>query len=557
MNASAMADDPQITATATREVSARLIETCLQHGIEAFFLAPGSRCTPLTLAIAGRQDTQVVQHFDERGLAFACLGYGRAKQRPGVFVCTSGTAVANAYPAVVEASLDHVPMLLLTADRPPELRDTGANQTIDQVGIFANYTRWFVDLPCGDPALPDRFWSSTVRHAIDCAHDGPVHVNCMFREPFGVGGGTHPPQGIADEPPAVSLRTEHQWKIPTGRTLVIAGGCPPEDALAAEQMAQRIACPFLSDVTTGIRRLNYDLPLMRDDMPTADVVLHVGGRVVSKRWWQWIETHPPRHYIRLTPHRHRLDPQHRETQVLRGQLKALCAGARVDDHSPHAFLEAWIRASEASRQASGQIISTQPMITEPGVAQAIAAELPDQSGLMLGNSMPVRDMDMFGHWGTDRTIRVAANRGASGIDGLIATTVGFASGGPRPTTALIGDLAALHDLNSLALFANGPAPIVLVVVNNDGGGIFHFLPISQQKTVFERYFATPHGRTFHGAAQMFGIDYHRPASMHDFIVTYRRALVAERSSLIEVQTNRVQNRLLHQEIERAVRKETA
>ena len=171
--------------------------------------------------------------------------------------------------------------------------------------------------------------------------------------------------------------------------------------------------------------------------------------------------------------------------------------------------------------------------------------------------MPVRDMDMFGYWETDRQIRVAANRGASGIDGLIATTVGFAAGRQQSTTAVIGDLAALHDLNSLALLATSPTPIVLVVINNDGGGIFHFLPIAHESSSFERYFATPHGRQFGDAVRMFAIDYHGPTSIREFTSTYRQAVTAGRSSLIEVHTDRVQNRQLHQQIEQAVREGTA
>ena len=552
-----MAADPQLTSGANHEVAARLIEACLQRGVDHFFLAPGSRCTPLTVAVANRGDARVVQHFDERGLAYACLGYGRATQRPGVFICTSGTAVANAYPAVIEACLDHIPLLLLTSDRPPELRDTGANQTIDQVRIFADYTRWFFDLPCPDGVFSDQFWSATVKHALDRTSDGPVHLNCMFREPFGARDDVPASLSHSAEPSALDLNTTYQWRVPPGRTLVIAGGCDPAEALAAEGLAERIGCPFLADVTTGLRRLSYDLQLMRDGVPPADVILHVGGRVVSKRWWQFVDAHAPQRYIRLTPYADRLDPQHRLTEVLRGPLTELCAGGRVDERSPAGFLEAWSTASDASRRAADAIIEAQSANTEPGVAQAVADGLPNNAGLLLGNSMPIRDMDMFGHWETDRKIRVAANRGASGIDGLIATTVGFAAGRQQPTTAVIGDLAALHDLNSLALLATSPTPIVLVVINNDGGGIFHFLPIAHETRSFERYFATPHGRHFGDAAHMFAIDYHYPASRREFNSAYRQAVTAGHASLIEVRTDRVQNRQLHQQIEQAVREGTA
>ena len=166
--------------------------------------------------------------------------------------------------------------------------------------------------------------------------------------------------GLSAEPSALDLRTTYQWRVPQGRTLVMAGGCGPAEALAAEGLAQRIGCPFLADVTTGLRRLSYDLQLMRDDVPPADVILHVGGRVVSKRWWQFVDAHAPQQYIRLTPYPDRLDPQHRLTEVLRGPLAALCAGGRVDARSPANFLEAWSTASDASRRAADAIIEVSP-----------------------------------------------------------------------------------------------------------------------------------------------------------------------------------------------------
>ncbi len=548
-----MAADPQMTARANREAAATLIEACLGRGLDHFFLAPGSRCTPLTLAVADRPEARVIQHVDERGLAFACLGYGRATNRPGVFICTSGTAVANAYPAVIEASLDYVPMLLLTADRPPELRATGANQTIDQVKIFAEYTRWFFDLPCPSAAPPDRFWPATLARAVECANEGPVQINCMFREPFGGEADHNTSPFNAAAAPGVDLKTTLQWLVPRGRTLVIAGRCRNDEALAAEQLAHAIGCPFLADVTTGLRPRSYDLQLIRPDIVPADVILHVGGRIVSKRWWQFLNAHPARHYIRLTPHADRLDPCHRVSQVLHGPLAPLCLGATIQEPSPPDFLETWNRTSQTSRRIADQIIAAQIEITEPGVAQLVASALTPGDGLLLGNSMPIRDMETYGYWPAERQVRVAANRGASGIDGLIATAVGFATGVGQPTTALIGDLSALHDLNSLAMLSDCRTPVVLIIINNDGGGIFHFLPVAQQTNSFEQYFATPHGRSFRDAASMFSLDYHQPQSPAELISTYRQATRAARATVIEVFTNRRINVDLHKQIERAVR----
>jgi 2-succinyl-5-enolpyruvyl-6-hydroxy-3-cyclohexene-1-carboxylate synthase len=547
-----MAADQLLTQTLNYKVAMQLVDACLRQGVDHFFLAPGSRCTPLTVAIANRPEAHVVQHVDERGLTFACLGFGRATGRPGAFVCTSGTAVANALPAVIEASLDNVPLLLLTADRPPELRSTGANQAIDQCKIFGQYVRWFFDVPCPAPEFATNFWESTVRFAAASAASGPVHLNCMFREPFGACN----PSSETTTPPAATepqLNVTCQWQVPRGRTLVVAGGCRYHEALAANRLADRLGCPFLADVTTGIRSLSYDLQLFRDDNPPADIVLHVGGTIVSKRWWQFIDAHPPSHYLHLTPYSRRLDPVHRVTHVMRGPLEPLCEGAEFDERSPTDFLEAWTSRSQLSRRIADMLIDAQQTINEPAVARAIAAEIPNDGGLLLGNSLPIRHMDQFGHWPAGWRVHVAANRGASGIDGLVATSVGFATGLRRHTTALIGDLSALHDLNSLAMLAASTAPVIAVVLNNDGGGLFHFLPVASETSVFERYFATPHGRTFTDTARMFDLAYDRPATMQQFVASYRQATIRPQSSFIEVRTDRRQNRQLHREIEQAVR----
>ncbi len=422
--------DSQTPSPGSRATAEFLIDACLQEGVDHFFIAPGSRCTPLTMAVADRPQARVVQHFDERGLAYACVGYARATGRPGAFICTSGTAVVNASPAVVEASLDHVPLLLLTADRPPELRDTGANQTIDQVKVFADFTRWFFDLPCPGPPLTDRFWRSAVAHAVDRAAEGPVQLNCMFREPFDtrdLAASEHSQRPI---PPSIRLNTQIAWQVPEGRTLVIAGGCRPAEALAARRLAERIGCPFLADITSGLRRLSHDLLLMRDDAPAADVIIHVGGRIVSKRWLQFVAAHPPQHFLHLTPFFDRHDPLHRVTQVIRGELVSLCDGARCDAPSPAEFLEAWLRRSRLSERAAEDVIDGLSTVNEPGIVRLLAGELPAGNGLLLGNSLPIRTWDTFGRPGHDRSApgNVAANRGASGIDGLIATATGFAIG---------------------------------------------------------------------------------------------------------------------------------
>ena len=584
---SAIPKSPLADGTGCARTVAGWIDQCINHGVDHFFVAPGSRCTPITLAIAQNPRVTSIRHFDERGLAFACLGYGRSTRRAAAFVCTSGTAVANAMPAVIEASLERVPMLVLTADRPPELRDTSANQTVDQVKLFGSYPTWQFDLPCPTQALAPNFWESTFSHAIRCSVDGPVHLNCMFREPFDLCDpfvpnnselplGTNPvatPSGLGEP--------KRQWTPPRGKTIVTCGNCQPAAVAAASRLAERLDAPFLNDIVNGPRRTYFDLALLgaersgnKVDVPRQqpkrvpshdnvfeqlgpEVVIHVGGRMVSKRIMSFLNERCPKDYLLLTERSDRCDPLHQVTQVLRGELATLCDSADLPaDSSPgRSYRELWQRTSDVARRAANDVLQRQVKVTEPNVAHSTSRLIPDHSAILLGNSMPIRDFESFAEFAPGAKIQVIANRGASGIDGLIATACGVAIGTKLCTTAVVGDLSALHDLNSLSLLTNLPARFVLIVINNDGGGIFHFLPVADKSPYFESYFGTPHGRNFRSAATMFDLNYSAPATVDEFESNYLTALTnpaGERATLIEVRTNRQENFRLHHEIQTAV-----
>ena len=505
------------------------------------------------MAVADRPASRVTQHFDERGLAFACLGYGRATGRAGVFICTSGTAVVNAWPAVVEASMDGVPMLLLTADRPPELRDTGANQTIDQQQVFGRYVRFFYRSAlsrCTDPRRTGRVGDPA---------GGTTRLSrprpCQLHVSGAAGRWSVAPPELAEAMPT-ELPTAPQWNstvtIDGGDTLVVVGGCRAEEAAAARRLAERLDCPLLADITTGIRGLAYDLQLLRSDQPVPETIIHVGGRVVSKRWWQWLQQYPPRQWLQL------IGAVVRSTRcaVARRSSKALWYPCAKDWSRSGPAAEPFATpGSEARivRAAAQDVLRTTGGLHEPGLAQRVADCLPPDHGLLLGNSMPIRDMDSFGFWSEHRHVAVAANRGASGIDGLLGTAVGYAAGLDCPVTAVVGDLSLLHDLNSLAMVAASRRPLVVVVVNNNGGGIFHFLPIADATRTFEQFFATPHGLPLEHAATLFGLDYVRPLTWAEFEAGYRTACRSQRSTLIEVRTDRHENLRLHRRVEQAIR----
>ena len=570
-----------------------IIEELIRNSVDYYCLSPGSRCTPLSYAVATNKRAVSRLHFDERGAAFHGLGYARASGRPAALVCTSGTAAANYLPAIVEASADMVPMVVLTADRPPELRDCGANQAIDQVGLFGKYVRWQVDMPCPDESISPEFVLTTIDQAIYRAMRppaGPVHINCMFREPF-----------LSDDPPTLPFFGDEagerwlQGREPfTGHTLpksiidpdrlhelasllnrtstgllVVGALKNATQRVAVQRLSVKLGWPVLPDVASGLRLgfegpntiTYYDLLLSSgvfDRAGRPEVVLHVGDRMVSRRLPAFLSELSPHRYIMVADHPRRYDFVHRVTERLESDLVSFCDSivSGIETQQDRRFVEALKRASNVAAETLRANLDETENLTEPSCARLICRNLADNSGLFLANSMPVRDMDVFADTG-GAAASVACNRGASGIDGTVASAAGFAVGLDRPITLLVGDLALLHDLNSLAILKTVAEPVVAVVINNNGGGIFSFLPIACQAGVFEPFFGAPHDLTFEKAAAMFGLDYHHPRTASEFASCYRQAQAAGRHTLIEVTTDRSENLTLHNDILRQVNKALA
>jgi 2-succinyl-5-enolpyruvyl-6-hydroxy-3-cyclohexene-1-carboxylate synthase len=566
------------TPRANRLWAYLIVEELVRCGVDFFCVAPGSRSTPLVAALAANEKARSLIHFDERGTAFAALGYARATGRPAAWITTSGTAVANGLPAVVEASTDGVPMLLLTADRPPELRQTGANQTIDQPDIFGDYVRWRFDLPAPDPAIDPAMVLTTVDQAAYRANrtpQGPVHLNLMFREPFlpeeedalpGPSPWTEsgkPYTRYAATKPAVDETEVRQlWQTlrPVKRGLVVAGRLASrKQGEAVLRLAGSLGWPLLPDIGSQVRLgadseglvAHYDALLASDsfsEVHVPEAVIHVGGRALSKRLERFLGHSRPDPYVVVRENPFRLDPAHRVTHSIEASVVDFCVAlvrATSEDSSAEetSWTRGWRKASdEAGRHLDG-IFSTEP--SEPFLARSVSRNVPPDHGLIVASSMPVRDLDTFA--ATDgSSVPVAANRGASGIDGTVATAAGFARGLRRPVTLLIGDLALLHDLNSLAMLRD--VFVVVVVLNNDGGGIFSFLPVAGQGQFFEPYFGTPQGVSFGPAAEMFGLGYERPETTEGFVEAYRKACARGSSTLIEVRTDREENVALHRRV---------
>ncbi len=531
----------------------QIIAGLVALGVRLACVCPGSRSTPLTVAAARHPDLRCVLRLDERGAGFHALGWGRATGAPAAVICTSGTAVANLLPAVVEASMDHVPLLILSADRPPELRGRGANQTIPQAGIFGGFPRWTKTLP---PAGPDLPWAAVadalaaaVRHATR-GNPGPVHLNLQLRKPL------HGAPQAAPAPPRIPrvsvaptaglpdpARIRALLDDPTGVLLV--GRLPWRHRDAVARLSRALGWPTFADITSGLRLGSGDLPtvgmidtLLRTprwaDALRPQVVLQIGPSPLSVRLARHLQDHPPADQLQVQDHPDTQDPHGTVTWRIEGDVPALC-GALADLAPPKpAPRTRWRAASDALERAAESWLSDTPGLGEIAAVRALTADLLPNGALFLSASMPVRHADRFAAR-NGSAVPVAANRGASGIDGVLSTAIGWGAGHGRPVTLIIGDLALLHDLNALRA-AGGP--MAIVVLNNDGGAIFSQLPVVAQRDVFEPWFGTPHGLGFRAAAEMFGLRYANPRTPFALIAAHRAALRAPSPTLIEVATRR-------------------
>nr|WP_111874318.1 2-succinyl-5-enolpyruvyl-6-hydroxy-3-cyclohexene-1-carboxylic-acid synthase [Aeromonas bivalvium] len=530
-------------ATFNHVWSSLLLEELYRLGVRDIALAAGSRSAPLTMAAAAHPGFRRHLHFDERGLGFMALGLAKGSGRPVALITTSGTAVANLWPAVAEAQLTGVPLIILSADRPPELIDNGANQAIDQQGIFARYPVHQQNLPSPTPAIPAAFVLSSVDQALarQALTPGPVHFNCMYPEPL------YPGEAYLDFSPYLAplgdwLHSGEPWSpwqsapspcpaqpdwsaFRARRGVIVAGRIQdPAQAQQVAQLAERLGWPLLADLQSQIRfddrnLVHTDLALQHSGFVTelarAEVLLQFGARLISKRLGHFIKQHPWQDYWLVDPQPDRLDPDYR----LRRRLvcdPAAFAAAHPAAHSQ----QPWHRLAQCQQSISPLIRAACDRFSELGVCHRLNQLVKGQ--LFVGNSMPARLMDMLGETGKGPS-RLMTNRGASGIDGLIATAYGFAQTSQEPTTLLLGDLSALHDLNSLALLTKAQSPLVVIILNNDGGSIFRMLPVPRGE-LLENYYRLPHGLDFAQAAAMFGLGYRAPATLAEFEQSYAAAL---------------------------------
>lgn len=557
----------------TRDVNTAFAEAVVDEwaraGVTDACLAPGSRSTPLALALARDDRVRVHGFLDERSAAFAALGIGRVTGHPAVVLCTSGTAAANFHPAVLEAHHGRVPLVVATADRPAELHGVGAGQTVDQARLYGAAVRWFVDL--GAPADADgagRWWRSTAARTVAVALGppaGPVHWNLPFREPLvptgaprvgapGRAGGTpwtataRPVRVVARDVVArVAARVRR-----TPRGLVVAGWGAHADPDLVTRVAQLAAWPVLADPISGLRRgplavSAYDALLRSPGFASQhrpDLVLRVGAPLSGRRANEFLAGVP---HVVVDPDGSWLDPGREAVERVPadadGFLRALAVtlgGGRAD----RSWLDGWLDAEARARRALDAHLDADDLPFEGRVARDVVDAVPDGTRLVVASSMPVRDVESFAR--PRDGIEFVANRGVNGIDGFVSTVIGVALAARGPVVALLGDLCFLHDANGLLGATRRGIDATFVVLDNDGGGIFSFLPQAEAAPeYFEDLFATPQGVDLAALAAVHGIPTHEVARGSEVTAAVRDAVARGGVRVVRVRTDRAANVAQH------------
>lgn len=480
-----------------------LIDQLICQGVDRFCIAPGSRSTPLALAVARHPKAKLTVHTDERGVAFFALGCANASGAPAAVITTSGTGAGNLLPAVMEAHHSSIPLLVLTADRPPELRDTGANQTTDQVKIFQNFLEWEMDLPCPSPDLGENFIRSQAAYAAFRAKSGPVQLNCQFREPLFTPlmsfakGKKQPYFSHSDAPTEEQLAYAEEKISRAERGLILIGRTPnPKPIL---DLAGRLGWPVFADILSQTSSIRYfDFAIRSGGAPAPDLVLQFGGRFVSKFLAPWIQKSEAE-VLHIEASGKRIDTQHTRPARIAADPALFCPAIQGRGKS-RSYLEAWQEIDRILQEAVESCFAEPHPFVEPDFMRQLDSL---DATLFLGNSMPVRDAAYFG----SPCGPVFCNRGLSGIDGQIATLSGIAATTEKPVAAVLGDQSCLHDLNSLLLLRTIKTPVLLIISNNFGGGIFSYLPVAEEKDHFETLFAASHDIRFEGIANMLSIPY--------------------------------------------------
>jgi 2-succinyl-5-enolpyruvyl-6-hydroxy-3-cyclohexene-1-carboxylate synthase len=553
------------------------VDELVAAGVENVCLCPGSRSTPLALTFARHPQIKLWVHLDERSCAYFALGLSSISS-PVAILCSSGTAAANFAPAVIEAVHSHRPLIVLTADRPQELRDLGANQTIDQVRLYGTATKWFVEMPLPEASEQMlRYVRMTARRAVMTSRDftaGPVHLNFPFREPLLPdayeprlrSSSKSPPSEV--ESPLAGTATQAPAKLYTdtladrflraARPLVVCGpdtftrldvtkhlltsGVP----VLADALSGLRCSPFLNGIIGGYDAFLRSAPLAASLKP--DLVVRFGSPPTSKPLATYLQRHSDIEQAVIAMPGTWPDPDLTASQVIHsidsGELAPLLGRELQPDP---AWSDAWRRAEAHSLAAIARTTASTLEPTEPSAVLDLADLVPEDYTVFAGNSMPVRDVDSF--WPAGPKLRFfEGSRGASGIDGVVSTALGVAARTYGQLALVIGDLSFYHDMNGLLAAQRFGLSATIVLINNDGGGIFSFLPQHDDAEHFETLFGTPHGLDFSHVAGLYGVDFQRVTTREEYRDALKASFDAPGVQIIEIKTDREENLRLHQRI---------
>lgn len=549
----------------------RIIGSLAEYGVTDVVISPGSRSTPLAYGFASSKEFNVFRQVDERSAAFLALGMAKTKAKPVALLCTSGTAAANYFPAIVEAYYARVPLIILTADRPHELRDVGAPQAINQPDLYGHHVKWSVDLP-----IPDEY-EATLPHierhiaratTVSMASPkGPVHLNIPFREPLLI--------DFQDELPKPTFHQSFTAKlVPSNDALQFWKEAIQQARKGFVVMGELAEGTDLNEVWSFIRTLKWpvlveSLSQLRTQVPNdckhyviehydsilkndvfkknmhPDTVIRFGAQPVSKPLTLFLKVVKPRTFITVDEDSLFRDPLGVTTTHIQAEIGSWMSDFNVDEMNYDAeYQQIFTRANEIACQHVKAYIAKEH--DEGALAGMLFECLPDQSDLVVSSSMPIRDVDTF-FYQTARDIRIFANRGANGIDGVVSTAIGAQLGTMRDTYLLIGDLAFLHDANGLLASRYQDTQLTIIVMNNDGGGIFSYLAQSSVEAHYEQLFGTPTGLGFEELARMYDAQYEHVHTKEEFKSVLQQPK-EKNLRIIEVQTNREDNVVTHRKL---------
>ncbi|MDN7240159.1 2-succinyl-5-enolpyruvyl-6-hydroxy-3-cyclohexene-1-carboxylic-acid synthase [Planococcus sp. N028] len=534
-------------------------------GVKNAVVSPGSRSTPLAYACMKQEGLKVYRQIDERSAAYFALGLAKASGAPVMLLCTSGTAAANYFPAIVEAYYARVPLIVVTADRPPELRDVGAPQAINQINLFGSHVKWSVDMPMPEQENRLDFLGRHLHRSVASAKTepkGPVHINVPFREPLRIDFD----QNYESHGEIVHFEAEHslssaaenflQEILAQPKGLFVMGEMTEKLPDEFWKFIQKLQWPVLADPLSNVRTNidpsckeliidSYDALLKNESFKEAmvpDMVVRVGPQPVSKPLSLYLTAIKPETYVVIDESPMLRDAQSVVTHHIQASAESLWR-MPIEANPETDYRMKWAKASEIYWQVVERHCNDEK---DEGVLAKLFFDELEGNDLVVGSSMPIRDVDTF-FKATERDIRIFANRGANGIDGVVSTAFGVQAAGNRPTYLFIGDLSFLHDMNGLIASKMQATDLTVVIMNNDGGGIFSYLPQSQEERHFEELFGTPTGLTFGDAAKMYNAEY-AAVETKEQLVEALRSEKQKQVKIIEVFTDRQENVVVHRKL---------